>query len=272
MQKCIVYIVKCTASEKLYVGATSKGFALRWGQHLSLARSGSSSVFHKAIRKYGAKEFKLIESIQCQDTESMFKLEIEKIKEINSICPSGYNLTFGGEGVSGCEQTRKKQSVKAKIKHQCQEFKKKHIIGVQKSWDGLAGNLRKEALSKKHKGKPMHPNAMAAILIAKKTDACREIASKAASKTWKKEGYKDQWLKARISAHIAKAKKFPLRGDGLIFSSTRSASRYLNQEGLTNAAPNNICLALNGKTKTSGGHSWSWIDGDSARLSKTLII
>jgi group I intron endonuclease len=272
MMKFSVYIVKCVPSGKLYVGATTQAVAKRWGQHKRQARAGAQSVLHRAIRKHGADSFELVDVINLPDKDSMFIEERRQIALRSTTSPTGYNLTHGGEGVPGTDEVRRKQSEKAKLNHQNYEVKSNHIAGVKKAWTGPDGQARREAMSARKTGKPMHPNAKKAIMEAKKTEWYKEVAAKAAAKVWATPGYKDGWVKSKLKKHIASAKRFPMRGDGLIFSSTRSAANYMREEGHSSAAANNICLACNGKYSTSYGHKWKWIDGEEARVSGAEIL
>jgi len=171
-------------------------------------------------------------------------------------------MTPGGEGcVDLCDESKNRKSKSVTERHADPGYKERHRKGCSDSWS----KERKEHVSSVHRGKKMHPNAAAAIKEVKKTDRYRETARKAAKRTWNQPGYKDAWIQSKLEKHILKAKRFPMRDDGLIFSSTRSAANHMRDEGFEKAAPNNICMACNGKYKSSYGHSWSWINGDKAR-------
>jgi len=272
MKKYIVYVVKCDKTNKMYVGATSNGFSERWKQHERQARSGAQSVLHKAIRKHGSASFELIETLTLKDRREMFDEEKRQIATRQTVAPSGYNLTNGGEGVSGSPETRRIQSEKAKIKHQDCEFKEKHRASIVSSFEGEDGMHRRKVISASKTGRKMHPNAAKAILASKKTEEYRKIAAAAASKTWATPGYREKWSKSKREKHIRKAKRFPMREDGVIFRSTRSAANYMKWQGFDKAAPNNICLACNGKYNTSYGFVWEWVDGEEARASGAEIL
>ncbi len=256
------YIISSTADDKVYVGYTSRPIERRLRQHFRDARNGSRLFLHRAMRKHGFECFSIRVLEAFDNREEALNAECRYIKELNSIAPRGYNMTTGGEGVVElCADGKRRKSESARALHRDPDFKARHRKGCIDSWD----DKRREHVSSVHRGKGMHPNAAAAIREAKKTDEYREIARKAAKRTWAQPGYKESWVKSKLEKHILKAKKFPMRGDGLIFSSTRSAANYMKSEGHEKAAPNNICLACNGKYKTSYGHRWSWINGDDAR-------
>lgn len=264
----VCYEITSSKTNKKYIGVTSRDVNFRLSGHFRDARAGSSLVFHKAIRKYGKETFKISVLCECSSKEEAMSKEIEMISKHNTLNPNGYNMTTGGEGVVKlCSESIRIKSEKAKLLHSDPDFKKRHSDAVKKSRTPEV----LEKISKAHKGKKMHPNAAKAILAAKKTPEYREIARQATKKTWATPGYKESWVKAKLDKHIKKASRFPMRSDGLIFSSTRSAANYMKKNGWPKAAPNNICLVCNGKYKHSCGYVWEWVDGDKARLIGGII-
>jgi group I intron endonuclease len=93
----IIYLAKNTVNGKCYVGCTSLTLEKRRQQHFDITRK-VDSAFRNAIKKYGtiAFEWEILET--CFETEVMFQREKFWIKELNTISPNGYNMTFGGEG------------------------------------------------------------------------------------------------------------------------------------------------------------------------------
>lgn len=264
----ICYEITSSETSKKYIGMTGRGASVRIAQHFRDAMSGSRLLLHKAIRKYGKETFSISVIRECETKEEAARLEVELIENLGTLNPGGYNMTIGGEGVVElCADGKRRKSESAKARHRDPDFKARHLAGIIRS---RTPEVR-EKMSKAFKGRPMHPNAAKAILEAKKTPEYREIAREAAKRTWSKPGYKEEWAKAKLSKHIQKAARFPMRDDGLIFSSTRSAARYMVSEGWEKAAPNNISLACGGRYKTSCGHAWSWVDGDQARVVGGII-
>lgn len=82
---------------KHYVG---KGHKRRAWEHLSCARRGKHGAFYNALRKYGESAFEL--RFLAKDVTHSTALEMEKhaIYVLDSK-RSGYNCTFGGEGMGG---------------------------------------------------------------------------------------------------------------------------------------------------------------------------
>jgi group I intron endonuclease len=107
-----VYLWTNTQNGKKYVGVTNNTYR-RWNKHLHDALHGSSCVFHKAIRKYGPDVWIRKILIDDLDREDAIRKEIDLILEHNSQIPHGYNMTAGGQGLSG--HTHSKES-KQKMK------------------------------------------------------------------------------------------------------------------------------------------------------------
>lgn len=102
-----VYIVTNTINNKIYIGKTSKTYKERWSQHVSASFADSSKIdynylLHKAIRKYGEKQFK-IELLEdnISDKEACIREQYWINFYHSSILfeeNNGYNMTYGGEG------------------------------------------------------------------------------------------------------------------------------------------------------------------------------
>lgn len=262
------YKITCKKTGKSYVGFTSQDVDARWRSHQRSARRGSPLVFHKAIRKYGAKSFTVEKVASFRSREEALKIEVKLISDFQTMSPAGYNMTCGGEGcIVLSDEAKEARRTSVKNAHADPNVKVKHRLGIIAS---MTPDVRRK-ISQSKVGMTMHPNAKAGILAAKKTEEYRKTASEAASKTWAKSGYKAKWTAAKLDKHIATAMKFPRRDDGLIFSSTRAAANYMRENGWPKAAPNNIAMACSGKYKSSCGCPWSWIDGDEARAIGGII-
>ena len=99
----IIYQITNKITNDVYVGKTSQTFKKRINSHKSIAKRGKGSFLHKAIRKYGIENFSfhvLEENIVDEPT-----LSEREIFYIKSIQPR-YNLTSGGDGMSGYKQTK----------------------------------------------------------------------------------------------------------------------------------------------------------------------
>jgi hypothetical protein len=108
--KYIIYSHTNYENGKSYIGWTvvrkgqtlNQSIALRWQRHCRDARSGSSFLFHNAIRKYGegAWEHEVIDVVSR--IENAKHAEVLWIKQRNTYAFAkngfGYNMTRGGDG------------------------------------------------------------------------------------------------------------------------------------------------------------------------------
>lgn len=110
-------------NNKLYIGETVRSdYNERFNEHRNKAKNGINSYFYKAIRKYGWDSFDLIilqqteilentDENKCYLTSIVNELEKYYINKYNtSNHTKGYNLTEGGDGISGykhSEETKK---------------------------------------------------------------------------------------------------------------------------------------------------------------------
>ena len=108
-----IYKVTNIVNSKTYIGVTSQGYEKRFTRHLNDARLGSDCHFHRAIRKYGRRNFTIEVLITVDSRDDAY--EYEKLF-IELYCSKlmGYNETEGGEGRLGykhSEETKKKLSI-----------------------------------------------------------------------------------------------------------------------------------------------------------------
>lgn len=97
----VIYKVENKINGKIYIGQTIH-YKKRKLDHIGEARRQSNSIFHKAINKYGDKNFEWSIIDECDftyDNENnslLDELEKKYIIEYNSLLPNGYNATEGG--------------------------------------------------------------------------------------------------------------------------------------------------------------------------------
>jgi group I intron endonuclease len=127
----VVYLIKNKVNGKLYVGK-SNDFKKRWINHKSIAfnenHSRYKSPIYCAMRKYSLENFEtsILES-DLENDEITFEREKYWISKLNTKAPNGYNLTDGGEGVTGI-----KLSEEHKEKLRIANTGKKHTYEVKK--------------------------------------------------------------------------------------------------------------------------------------------
>jgi group I intron endonuclease len=117
-----------------YIGQTTKTLDDRKRQHIidALAKR-DRYYFHSALRKYGQENFDWDIIDECDNIDELNRLEIFYIGHYKTYF-EGYNLTMGGEGMSGykfSEETRQKMSESLKGKHTDEKnyFYGKHFTG-----------------------------------------------------------------------------------------------------------------------------------------------
>jgi group I intron endonuclease len=111
----VIYLLTNTVNGKRYVGQTVKTLSARWSQHKTFAKNGNAGhnecPITRAIRKYGSDAFTAEVVFTCSDKIALNKAEREYIVSFGTKSPNGYNVTDGGDGVSGwthSEETRRK--------------------------------------------------------------------------------------------------------------------------------------------------------------------
>lgn len=126
----LIYCVTNKVNGKKYIGLTSRSLRVRQIQHISDSKKVSSSLFHRALKKYGEENFtwEVLEAGIPKDL--LPKKEQEYIEKYNTFT-CGYNLTLGGEGVFGY---KKSEESKAKIA--------KALRGKKKTAQHLANNRK----------------------------------------------------------------------------------------------------------------------------------
>ena len=104
-----IYILTHKGTGEQYVGKDSR-LPSRAKEHLS-GKNPQCRRVHRAIQKYGRDAFS-VEIIPYPhiSQEALNAVERWKIRQLQTLAPSGYNLTEGGEGGNPSEETRQKIS------------------------------------------------------------------------------------------------------------------------------------------------------------------
>jgi group I intron endonuclease len=115
----IVYKATNMVNDKVYIGKTVHSLERRKSQHLHELKKNNNQYFKRALRKYGKENFEWEVLTETDDEKKLNVLEkfyIAAYKKMTDV----YNLTNGGEGVSGyipTEEIRKKISESLKGKY-----------------------------------------------------------------------------------------------------------------------------------------------------------
>ena len=104
----IVYKITNTVNGKIYVGQTIHSLATRWHYHVKSSVKGSTCALHSAIRKYGKEAFKVEKLTIADSLEDLNQKEALYIIQLNTLVPTGYNLTSGGANGEMSKETRSK--------------------------------------------------------------------------------------------------------------------------------------------------------------------
>lgn len=108
-----VYLITNTVNGKQYVGITCRGYLNRWREHVLSANSGSKTILHNAIRKYGEDVFNVELLASDIPNEDIRETEISFISKYHTFySDGGYNMTYGGGGVAGLKHS---ESTKSRI-------------------------------------------------------------------------------------------------------------------------------------------------------------
>lgn len=89
----IIYIIKNSINEKVYIGQTSRTLEIRWKEYLRHYKYGSQAIY-TAMRKYGIDHF-FVEKIEECEEDRLDEREMYWIQHYDSF-NNGYNSTLGG--------------------------------------------------------------------------------------------------------------------------------------------------------------------------------
>lgn len=90
------FIYKLTfKSKKCYIGLTTKEPDFRYLQHSNNAERGVELPVYRAWRKHGSPMMSIL--FETDNDEELALKEIQFIDELNTLNPTGYNLSYGGD-------------------------------------------------------------------------------------------------------------------------------------------------------------------------------
>lgn len=148
-----IYKILNTVNDKCYNGQTRQAdVKQRWREHISRALRGNNGccAIGCALKKYGTSAFQFHIVCVCFDDDLKF-FEPHYIKSFNSLTPSGYNLTEGGEGYTMSDRTKQKLSAS----HTGKKLTEEHKRNLSQAGRGRAVSPETRAkISAGNKGKP----------------------------------------------------------------------------------------------------------------------
>jgi group I intron endonuclease len=241
---------------------------------------GDSSVFHRAIKRYGVENF--LYTVLHRDVKSideLNRLEEAEIKLHSSLSPNGYNLQSGGLSKIPCEETRKRISEANKGRPRSEEekikiglankgkpspMKGKHLSNETKTKlslsriGKLASEETKHKMSEIGKARFSSPEAREAISI-------RNKGKKRSPETIEKVraihlGRKrSEQTRKNISDAVSKHPIICIE-TGIIYKNTKEAGNAVNRHRSA------IGYALCGKSKHCAGYHWAYYERDQNAL------
>ena len=189
--KGYIYKIINVINNKIYIGQTIQKPSTRFRSHVNPSTPSKMNYpLTAAIRKYGENNFKLeiLHEIICQAKEQVINqlnlLEIEAIKQHNSIVPNGYNLSGGGKNSVVHEQTKQKQSA----------IKKKRMNSDPKYKADIFSRLNKAI--KNSQTPEAREKARLSQLKTNQTPETKLKRSNASKHNWTKPAYQDIQLKS----------------------------------------------------------------------------
>jgi len=102
------YIITNKQNGKSYVGITTRKIARRWYEHCYVGNS-CGQLLNKAINKYGIDAFEIQVVASAKTISDLKELEKQLIVQYQTKVPNGYNLTDGGDGLTGYRHTEEQK-------------------------------------------------------------------------------------------------------------------------------------------------------------------
>lgn len=112
-----IYSITNLINGKKYIGQTMVDFKQRWDSHKRELKGNrhANEKLQRAWNKYGEYEFEFKVEHLCDELDNLNRLEVYYIYKYNSF-EDGYNLTIGGDGVTGCNEDERKKNIEARRK------------------------------------------------------------------------------------------------------------------------------------------------------------
>jgi len=106
----IVYCIENLINNKKYVGITTRNLELRLREHFNVSKKQTfKSALYDAFNKYGMENFKITQIDSANTEEELKEKEKYWIKTLNTFGEFGYNLTLGGDGITGKKYSEKER-------------------------------------------------------------------------------------------------------------------------------------------------------------------
>ncbi len=139
----LIYLIKNTINNKIYIGQTTRDLKKRIASHKSYVASCKrknltcKTVIAKAMTKYGFENFKFSIIDTAKTKEDLDKAEIWWIEKFNSTDNKiGYNISPGGSGVGKVSKETKNKQSQIKLEAWKSDEYRQHMSEVHKGQAG----------------------------------------------------------------------------------------------------------------------------------------
>ena len=148
-----IYFIENKLNGKRYIGQTVQPLEKRISRHKwTCTLKGCRMAITQAIAKHGWENFEFGVICECNDQKELDRMEMETIKLQGTLCPGGYNIEHGGNGLGkrgpefGLKMSRIMKGRKAS-----QETRKK-LSESHKGYKPSLETRRKMSLANRGKG------------------------------------------------------------------------------------------------------------------------
>lgn len=169
MRQAKLYVITNLVNSKQYYG-WSFNPDRRWVEH---QHNKGSKLVYQAIKKYGIENFRF--EILCQGEVSFIKeMEQTMIEQECSKVPYGYNLTAGGDGISGCTKETRKKISESQMGQGNGFYGKKHRKDSKQKMREKA--LKRDSSKHNRVNLSRHPQARKVLVNGKEYGCIKEAA------------------------------------------------------------------------------------------------
>lgn len=192
-----VYIIRFP-NRKKYVGVTRHPVSIRVSQHVRAAMNGGDLTLHAAIRKYDGGSLRWGCVARCRSETEAKALEVEYIRELDTLRPSGYNSTLGGNGVidpSGISESKRISRMKKTMSTISYRLHQKIIQG--RVWDKERRLARSEQIKRlwqnpEYQDRQHHSHYQPEAKSHHKVLLSHEEKSRISKAVWSRPGHRER--------------------------------------------------------------------------------
>lgn len=274
-QSCSVYRATSPSGKRYY--GISKNVVKRWQQHATDGRNRKNRPLAKAIAKYGfdAMNFEVLFTEHgdnaidlCKDAE-MLLIEFD-----DTMMPNGYNMTAGGDGVSGYEFTdavREKMSASHSVYKDNPDHRKKLSDSKIALWqrDGYREKAIKGITEAQNKPEVKAKQSASGFAAWEDNAPRKEAVSKASSLMWANDNFRQKrkdeckalWQTTEHRQKMLDAKpkvRVQCVETGAVFDGAKLAAEWVKATTGRNVVGTHITRCCR-SSRTAGGYTWKYV-------------